>query len=395
MACGRRNDPAEWAALTIADTREGRLRVLRLKGRSDVNAAWRVPTLLLDATMRLELIRPFWPQAQLTADIQVAMPHQHIWQVVDGSFAKGRLRAESAMRSVHAILCRETRRYAPQSVLAVLQADAEAALHEFAFLPKNLTTAHHNAVAGRDEWKDVAAQIVVGRTAPSPAAAERQAEALTGEAVTPVDGWYPKAPARREMVDGQSLPADADRHPHPVAEAIRWCCVEGELIQILGRARGANRARYTAVTILLMCAVVLPVPVERAIAADDLRPSPWDRMLALSGVAVMSAADAADAFPSLWPTREAAKKAMERFEEPILGTFLYREVPIKECPQDRLLDRISLLRIEYLRGGRGHRPTCAYVDTGLVDDPEGWLVSRLGPLAWTRRCKYNSADGTA
>ena len=259
-----------WACLALEDAEDGTVRVLRLKGRREVAEGWRKPTLLIDATLQVELIRPFWPTVEITAEIAVATPHQHVRQVGDRTYSKRQLSHDNAMDAVHAIICREARRHAPGEVLAVLQADPEARLKERGMLPANVATAHHNAIAGRDEWREVTALIVVGRTAPPPAAVERQAEALTGEAIEPVAGWYPTAPVAREMTDGSWTTARADRHPHPIAEAMRWHAAEGELLQIIGRARGADRTAANPVDVLVMCDTVVPIPVERA--AERHRP---------------------------------------------------------------------------------------------------------------------------
>jgi hypothetical protein len=37
----------------------------------------------------------------------------------------------------------------------VAQFDTEAALLARGFLPTTITTAHHNAIAGRDEWRSL------------------------------------------------------------------------------------------------------------------------------------------------------------------------------------------------------------------------------------------------
>lgn len=95
-------------------------------------------------------------------------------------------------------------------------------------LPGNVELAHHNHIAGRDEWgpgpsrAGVAACIVIGRTAPSPEDVENITEALTGIAVDRIGGWYPKADGYREMSDGSFRLIETDRHPHPIAEAVRW-----------------------------------------------------------------------------------------------------------------------------------------------------------------------------
>ena len=179
-----------WARLALADPEEGTLRVLRLKGRREVAEGWRKPTLLIDATLQPDLIRPFWPTLEVTAEIAVAMPHQHVTQVGDLTYSKRKLENQANMAAVHATVCREAR-MTDGEVLVVAQMEAEAALLARGFLPQNVVTAHHNAVAGRDEWRHVTKLIVVGRTAPSPAAVERQAEAMTGEAIEPLVGWYP------------------------------------------------------------------------------------------------------------------------------------------------------------------------------------------------------------
>ena len=57
------------------------------------------------------------------------------------------------------------------------------ALPTVGMLPPSIELAHHNAVAGLDGWRNVAALVVVGCTAPAPASVARIAEALTGSAL--------------------------------------------------------------------------------------------------------------------------------------------------------------------------------------------------------------------
>jgi hypothetical protein len=59
--------PAEsgWAALGIeTDTHGKTTRVIALKHRKPVTKGWQVPTLLLDATARIELLRYIWPSVR-------------------------------------------------------------------------------------------------------------------------------------------------------------------------------------------------------------------------------------------------------------------------------------------------------------------------------------------
>lgn len=128
-------------------------------------------------------------------------------------------RRVNRLHDLQATLIKQARQYAPGRVLAVLQKRVKEALSDLGRLPPNLELAHHNAVAGRDQWRDVSALIVVGRTQPSPAAVRRVAEALTGQAAEGLADWYQRADAVREMADGSTMQAEADRHPDPLARA--------------------------------------------------------------------------------------------------------------------------------------------------------------------------------
>ena len=255
----------------------------------------------------------------------------------------------------------------------------EGALPGIGPLPRNVELAHHNAVEGKDHWgpgpgrDGVVALIVVGRTAPSPTEVEKMAGALTGIAIERHQGWYPKASTAREMADGTFRPAETDRHPNAVAEAIRWHIAEGQLVQIIGRARGVNRTADNPVDILVMTNTPLPIPVEHLISASDLDPSPADLMMAAGGVRFENPTDAATTYPHLWATRETAKKAMQRHPGTgQMGTFRNRRYPITECPH--------LTRVDYQKAGPRFSPSIAHVDLTIVPDPETWLTERLGSL---------------
>jgi hypothetical protein len=184
-----------WAALAWSETKEGQVRVLRLKGRKPVRDGWQAPTLLLDATMNVDLVRPFWPTVELVADVAAETPHQRIRQVVDRSYSKRylelhddldddeRRRRTRHLRSLNATLATIGRAYAPGRTLVVAQKAIKEVLPTVGMLPPSIELAHHNAVAGLDGWRNVVALVVVvGRTAPPPASVAHMAEALTGSA---------------------------------------------------------------------------------------------------------------------------------------------------------------------------------------------------------------------
>lgn len=356
-------------------------RSLELKGLADVKTGWHVPTLVTDATADIRLLRHLWPQAKMRASIRVQAPHQRIRQVIDRSFALSALdvggakdEKEAAHRQrnlvrLHATICREARRFGSDKVLVVAQKRIREALVALGLIPTNVEWVHHNAARGLNDWRDVRAEIIIGRTLPSSEAIRRMAEALTGTALP--DLAYERAEVWRELADGTMQRAEGIRCNEPIGEAMRWQACEGELLQLIGRARGVRRTEADPVDVLLLTDLALPVPIAETATAADLEPTPTDRMLAKGGVALANPAHASAAYPELWASREAAKKAFQRGK---LGTNPYSKVYIRECPQ--------LLRARYLLRGQGHSPAEAWFDPALVPDVAQWLSERLGQLAF-------------
>lgn len=395
-------DASGWLTLNYSQTEAGPVRVLRLRGRRDVAKGWQVPTLLIDALLDPVLVRPYWPNVEVTARISAKTPFMRIRQMIGSDMAKTRLvpddyasLAENERRlrrsaEVRAVVLREARKTKGR-VLVVAQKAVREHWESLGFIPSHVEFAHHNAVAGRDEWgpglsrKGVELMVVVGRTLPRTADVEHRAEALTGCAVSERASRYERTDAVISLTGAGSVGTEADRHPDPVAEAIRWQVCEGELIQILGRPRGVNRTAANPVDVLVLTDRPLPVSVDETMVWEELVPSVVDMMLNLGGVALESAADAADAYPNLWDRSEdAARKAFQRGRKTgnhsipaKCGTFPNRKIPIGDCPALRTLATIS-----YQRRGRGCRPETGLVDLAVVPDPKSWLEERLGRIAW-------------
>jgi len=168
-----------WAAMAMQPTDDGPVKVLHLKGRRLTRKGWQVPTLLIDATMNIDLVQPYWPNVQLTAELLADAPHQTIRQVVDRAYSKSAIepltedmtsyspdeakRRNRGLRAVHAIINREARQYGGADVLVVAQKAVREALPSHGPMASCIDLAHHNAVAGRDQWRNVRALIVVGR----------------------------------------------------------------------------------------------------------------------------------------------------------------------------------------------------------------------------------------
>lgn len=383
--------------IVTTKTKDGPVRQITNKGRHEVCKGWRVPTLLIDATLKIDLIRHHWPDAIQTADIVAETPNMRIIQVDDKSYAlshfcvetkdqeKRRLKQfpnskppnpKKAVRNVEASIGAIARRYAGQ-VLVVVQKGLEELLIARNQLPRNVVTAHHGAVKGRDEWGNCDALIVVGRTQPGSYAVENYAEAMTGHAVDRLvspDGdaaWYPQADAVRFLTDGSAVACSTECHPDPLAELFRQSICEDELLQVIGRARGVNRTEANPVDVFVMTNVVLPVAVDELIPSAALDASPADLMMARGGVIIENAADASRCYPELWSNLETAKKAMYRAKNE-KGTFPNIDTLIGKCP--------FFTRGTYRLAGEGRYRAVAHYDPGLIPDIEQWLSARLGPL---------------
>jgi len=109
---------------------------------------------------------------------------------------------------------------------------------------------------------------------------------------------------------------EADGHPDEIAEKICGRIAEGEIIQALGRGRRVNRNTQNPLEAFVLSDAVLPVPVDEFLNDDTvLNPTLGELMLAEGGIAFCSPADAAKAYPQLWPNAPAAKKP---FSAPVL-----------------------------------------------------------------------------
>lgn len=373
--------------VSLYEPKTGMVRAIRLKGRRTIKAGWQVRTTILDATLQPALLREIWPDVVVhDVGLVLAAPHRHIVQVVDRAFSlamldaddpriadnrKERRRREANLRRLHLLIGRQARGFASGRVLVVAQKRIVALLQAIGPLPDNIVWAHHGAVTGRDDWGDVRAVIVIGRSMPPPAAVERQAEALTGKPIAclPRGKWYPLVDAVRDLTDGSQVATETVRHPDPVAEAFRWRACEGELVQIIERARGVNRLTdQTRVDIMVLTDAPLPLPIETMILADDvMMPRVEDRMLVAGGVVLSSSEHAATAYDGIWDDGNTLRVQRYRERERANGAD-WQPTP-------------GLRRIGYRLALNGAHHETALYDPARVPDIAAWLTDRLGPLA--------------
>jgi putative DNA primase/helicase len=370
--------PERSGRLTLGVNDDGAC-VIRITGRREIGEKWRVPTLIIDAVLDIELARPYWPTAESKGEFRVRSAGQRIRQAAFRSFSKAMLaqpRTEAgddqakakARRKVRALILRRGRELGGKTLVV-----GNLAIVEAMDLPPHIERANFNAVAGRDRWKDVRLLVIVGRPMPRPQDVERMAGALTGLAPETIgDRWYPKAAAcRMKRKNGQGVErirAEADRHPDPTAERIRARICEGEIAQAIGRGRGVRRGPDDPLEVLVLTDAVLAEPVDELLTDADLAVTPADLMLAEGGIAFEDGGAAAKAYPQLWPNQMAAKKALQRG---IRGTNPYKKLSIWKCPLDIVFRR---------KGAHFHLERATY-DPRLVSDPRAALEKLVGQLA--------------
>lgn len=384
--------------LAEATSPHGTIRVVHTRGLRAITQQWaEAPTLLLDATLPSpDLLRRFYPDVEVVAEVEARMPHARVRQVVGAPTAIGKLlgstkpaaggeRREGAdanrnLTSVyHAILARHVELGRPRT-LVVAQQQVAAALRAMS-LPDDhhVAVRHFNALSGLDGFGDVGLLIVVGRVLPTVLDVEAMAGALTGVAAVqtaiPKKGprWYDRVDRGLRLADGTGVRVRADRHPDAMAEMVRWLVCEAELLQAIGRARGVNRSAATAVHVDLWTDVALPLALDEAMPWWQV-PAGRDAVMAFDGIVLDTPAHVAAAWPAAWTTEGAARvwrsRARAGARTPIEG-ILYRG----SCESS----------LRYQLHGAGHRPVTGRYDPRVIDDPAGWLAARLAgvaPLAW-------------
>lgn len=358
--------------VTSAD-REG-FRAVRLRWRNEIAAGWKVPTLLASATARPEVLRAVWPALGEVIEAEADAPHVTVRQITDRAFGAATLAPPETAPETTQRHARNTRarlrRYIEARaadlggrVLVIAQERVVAALRAEG-LPEGVETVHFNALSGLDRWRDVRGLILIGRTMPAPADVEDRAEVLAGRPVERVAGWYDRAPAFLHMrgagrgpavvrkgARGQEADPGTDRHPDPLAEAIRWQVAEGELLQALGRGRGVNRGAGNPLAVDVLTAVPLPVAVDEAGRFESFEPTPRALMAARGLVVTDTSAKGAWGLVAvilsdLFPTPDAARDAFKDRAKSSRG-----EIPIGTTigfpPRERATARVRLAAGRY------------------------------------------------
>jgi hypothetical protein len=353
---------------------DGADRVILLHSRLDVrDPIAELPILVLDATMPATVVKHFPSRLQVLAEVQPRAPHMTVHQVT-GGWGK-----TSLVPSDRAAPEENQRRHELVNELADfvrLNSGGNALVVTYQaiedrFAGSGIRTGHFNAISGLDTFGDVRSLFVIGRPLPAPVELLTMARALTGRAIEPDPGQVETRGVL--MADGTGAPVNVRVYADPDLEALRAAITDAEVIQAVGRGRGVNRDADTPLAVFVLADVVLPLPVARLVRWPHVRPYVMGRMLA-RGAVLFSPSDAARAYPDLFPSTEAAKKALQR-QGPISGTSPYGKIIIGECPRNQPVE------VSYRPNGRGQQTRRALVAPERLAGFSTWIEAVCGPLA--------------
>jgi putative DNA primase/helicase len=213
---------------------------------------------------------------------------------------------------------------------------------------------------------------VIGRTEPSARTVEQTARVLFGAEAIEIEPdekgavMYPTTTRGVRMRDGRGIAVQGPMHPDERAEAVRWAICEAGLVQAVGRGRGVNRTDADPLQIDILTNVVLPIEVDEVTTWQRIQPR-MAKVMRARGAVPISYPDMATAYPDLFSSAEAARKALIR-ENP--GQMPIEEYLIGVCP--------GFLSISYRRtGSRGPAGRLLYA-TRIA--PLAWLTDRIGDV---------------
>ena len=188
-------------------------------------------------------------------------------------------------QDIYAMILREATKFAPLDSLVIVHLATEMAIREHCFVPDWIKLTHHGAVSGRDNWKDVRAEFIVGRPMPKAYDITMQAEALFGEHIPQRDYVAREVaiPIVEDKDGNNTVYVKQWQHPHPMGERLRKRVVEGGVLQAAGRTRYILRTADSPLDIWLFNNVPMGetlgpvVAVEAAEIAPSLDDLMWTR----------------------------------------------------------------------------------------------------------------------
>jgi hypothetical protein len=367
-------------------------RVLERRSLKTVTGGWQTDCLILDATLpdRRILEAVLDHPVDIAADIAVHWSRSgHTRQILFAPVSASRLgiaRQQDEGKpekrviaellgfiALRAALAFPEYRADPKRVVAVVgQKKLIALLKASRKLPPNVETGNFGNLSGLDKWKDATGMIVIGRPLPGPEIVEGEASVITGAPALQLPrgesgaSWYPKVGGAILHSDGTGAAVEMERHPDPIAEALRWQHCEAELIQALGRLRVVRRDALSPYFIDIISDVVLPITVDSVVTWEEARPGPCTKLLP-HGILLQSVTDIAKGFPELAGTENAAR-------------LLADVSQLRGCLSTVMEIGSELRQLKYLLEGKGRKPALGIVFPNAPANLREELERRLGPM---------------
>ena len=228
--------------------------------RDDIHRAWRVPTMVMDATMPVEIVRQFFPQMEEPVSATAPMPHTRVRQITDRAMAASMLipsaTANEQTNTTRRNNVERVRRYhrsprrrrVARARAGRLPARARRRAEGEALPEQRSSSAHFNDITGRERLfrcraadRDRPHRAVAAR--PSSRSRARCSAPMSprSAATRPARSAIRASPAASACATAPGGKVEGNQHPDPRVEAVRWQICEAELIQAIGRGRGVNR----------------------------------------------------------------------------------------------------------------------------------------------------------
>ncbi len=373
-----------------------RVRVLEMAEPARIASGWReIPTLHMDATASIDIIRQRAPHAELVAEIGIDAPHARVVQYVGPAFGKAALTDDGHRLRDAWRWCLAQARLRGGRCLIVTHKAAVDRIRDTFEVPAWVSLAWFGGVAGLDGFGDVRTLIVLGRWGLPPDQAGRIAGILTGHEVPRLGGdWYPAEVVTLRGEDGTTATIEADRHPDALAEAVRLATVQAELLQAIGRGRGIRRDAGRPLDVLVLGNTPTGLPLAsvrpwQRLSADEaafgelgIWAEGHGTMAALTGIPAATIKKARDraATTGTRPSRDISSRACPyrqagALAEELGGLFAGWATDGGGWPVDLGVAAIK-------RAGRQHQDELLVFDRRAHPDPRAWIEDRLGePLA--------------
>ena len=277
------------------------------------------PILHLDATMPVAAVRQYLPALDVVAEIDATAPHMKLIQVLStrenrGGWGKNSVVPDQAPDEEEQAR-REGRLAQLRDFVGLMRSRlgnglvvTYAAIEDRFAAMEGVKTGHFNALAGLNGFERVSFATVIGRPMPDPRATAEIVKQLFGrwvDASNPAETF-----AGLVMADGSRRTITTRRHVNPDMEAVRRAIADDNVTQAIGRVRAVRRTSESPVTVLLLSDVVTPFPLAAVLDWPTLALDRVQRMAA-RGVLLESPTDAARAYPDLFSSSEAARRAFK------------------------------------------------------------------------------------